>query len=534
MTACPTCQKPVDTLRARSVGVRDGKVVAYCSAECAAKAGTSKPAAVVSAAAAPVAPKGHVTPSATPKLRSDFDSGPVIEITHEPASGVVTSAADPRNTPIPATRLSELKAKDATPVPAPRAAKITTEIDPREILDDDDDGDGDEGDDEIPDGTERADADDPGPATVRRRRDSFNVRQAPDFEDDEEEPADPVRARTEPPFAPEPERRGGKWAVVLLLLLALGGGGWAVYKYVYLPRTSAAVRAPDESTVRVGNVEIVNADAAPARAEPKAALDRAMGILRTLYESKDSDRLRRKVAPVLARTDDAAALDWLAGALKLGDLNPAGEIDLAYALARAGDKRGIDVLVGLLVGPGRDDRLTAAQKLVYIGNDRAKEMLAGFLGVAQNRQSAAEELARVRDPRAIRVLEEIRNDPKTNTDNKATATIALVVAGNKELVGEVRALLTNKGINIKAAEALADLQDEAARPTLVAQLVSTGLRVRAARALRRLAPDYDMGPYLATLIATLDDPAQSKDTEQIAIAEAILLLAGPARWADRP
>lgn len=37
MTPCPICQKPVDPLRARAVGVRDGKVVAYCSAGCAAE-----------------------------------------------------------------------------------------------------------------------------------------------------------------------------------------------------------------------------------------------------------------------------------------------------------------------------------------------------------------------------------------------------------------------------------------------------------------------------------------------------------------
>jgi hypothetical protein len=37
MTPCPMCQKPVDPLRARAVGVRNGKVVAYCSAGCAAE-----------------------------------------------------------------------------------------------------------------------------------------------------------------------------------------------------------------------------------------------------------------------------------------------------------------------------------------------------------------------------------------------------------------------------------------------------------------------------------------------------------------
>ncbi len=35
MSACPTCGKPVDPLRAPAVSVRDGKVVGFCSKECA-------------------------------------------------------------------------------------------------------------------------------------------------------------------------------------------------------------------------------------------------------------------------------------------------------------------------------------------------------------------------------------------------------------------------------------------------------------------------------------------------------------------
>ena len=37
---CPICGTPVDSLRAPAVGVRSGKVVAYCSRECAAAAET--------------------------------------------------------------------------------------------------------------------------------------------------------------------------------------------------------------------------------------------------------------------------------------------------------------------------------------------------------------------------------------------------------------------------------------------------------------------------------------------------------------
>ena len=40
---CPVCNKAVDPLRSRFVAVRSGKVVAYCSAECAQSQGVERP-----------------------------------------------------------------------------------------------------------------------------------------------------------------------------------------------------------------------------------------------------------------------------------------------------------------------------------------------------------------------------------------------------------------------------------------------------------------------------------------------------------
>src|SRR6185369_16233288 len=114
---CPTCHKPVDPLRSRFAGVLEGRVVAYCSAECAASAsrphapaappGTggpstgvpmripTPPAGVLTVAWPPAGgssdgPPRPLTPA--PGVPIDLDSGPVIEIRYEPASGVVTSA----------------------------------------------------------------------------------------------------------------------------------------------------------------------------------------------------------------------------------------------------------------------------------------------------------------------------------------------------------------------------------------------------------------------------------------------------------
>ncbi|HMG56931.1 MAG TPA: hypothetical protein VK601_25710, partial [Kofleriaceae bacterium] len=149
MTNCPACDNVVDPLRSRFVGVRAGRVVAYCSAACAAggvatptaipertvtpatgvpRAIPTPPAGVPSRAQTPArgVPSRAQTPASgvpvrasveiSPRTRAaadaagpprpvtpppgvpiDADSGPVIEILHEPASGVVTSARDARS-----------------------------------------------------------------------------------------------------------------------------------------------------------------------------------------------------------------------------------------------------------------------------------------------------------------------------------------------------------------------------------------------------------------------------------------------------
>jgi hypothetical protein len=120
---CPVCGKPVDPLRAPAVGVRDGKVVSYCSREHALEAET-KPTAVPKpkprAASEPSfrIPEGDQKKKRTPAAgiatpESTYDSGPVIEIVHEPASGVVTSAPDARDARISEPRISRSQTSGA-------------------------------------------------------------------------------------------------------------------------------------------------------------------------------------------------------------------------------------------------------------------------------------------------------------------------------------------------------------------------------------------------------------------------------------
>src|ERR1700710_1139763 len=109
MTNCPVCGKAVAPIRAPAVGVRDGKVVSYCSREHALEAESrpvimpvpannragSEPAFRIPDAeqkkndkAAKEKAKKRTPASGVAQPSSLYDSGPVIEIIHEPASGV--------------------------------------------------------------------------------------------------------------------------------------------------------------------------------------------------------------------------------------------------------------------------------------------------------------------------------------------------------------------------------------------------------------------------------------------------------------
>jgi HEAT repeat protein len=152
------------------------------------------------------------------------------------------------------------------------------------------------------------------------------------------------------------------------------------------------------------------------------------------------------------------------------------------------------------------------------------KILEGSLPFPQFRIGVAEQLAYLAEPRALKILDDVRADPKALPSEKARAAIALGWAGRADVAPALRELLAETRDNAYAAAALANLKDPAARPVLEQQLGINTLRVRAARGLRQLAPDADVGPLLQMLVGALES---EKDTVQVEIAEAILLLSIP-------
>ncbi len=451
MMSCPICGKPVDPLRAPAVRVTDGKVVPFCSKEHAAAA-ESQPVKVPQAPAAAEPSKLTKGKVRTPVrgVPTDLDSGPVIEIVHEPATGVVTSAADPR--------FGRARSNPRAETDGAIQIADTGHIDDYVAYD-------------------------------------------------------------------EPARGKGRLVLVLLLLVVIGGGA-AAYFLGYFDKLLHKGEPTAQKTVTAPKPEPVVVDATPPLT-PEVALTRAQTVLRDQMKS-NSPRVQRVAAIALARTGDKDAREQLVSALG-SETSSTAKLDIAYALARGGDKRGTDALMGAVTGANRDSRLEAGRRLAMLGDKRAIKVLENYLEVSQLRLGVAEQLAYLAEPRALKVLDDVRADANAVPDEKARATIALGHAGRTDVTPALHELLTDGRNNAFAAIALAELHDEAARPVLIKQLTIPSLRVQAARALRRLAPTADVKAQLPPLLAELDS---NKDTEQVQVAEALLLLAGPPEWSE--
>jgi HEAT repeat protein len=482
----------------------------------------------------------------------------VIEILHEPASGVVTSARDAREdpsepSPKPAAKPDKLdkKTEKALAKAEKRALKSDKVVALTKPKTSEDSATASGERDSSPstpttatDGadpaTVLADLDAaalPGMRTQRRRRDSLDSKAGWEWLDDE--PAEPVgRKRAKPR---EERSKSGSFFVVLLVLGLVGAGGYLVYRYL-IAKPPQEARVEPNAAPRVENVEAVPIDVAEAPPETakelEHAVESALALLRNYLQST-SPRVQRTAADALARTKDPEAIEVLARLLQTEKI---GQSVIAYILARSGDARGLDYLVAAVKTGERSDKLDAAARLAWLGDKRAADPLANFLSVKQVRFEAAKNLALLRDPRGIAFFENIRANAQATKEDKARAAIALALAGKPEVAGEVREMLADDRMNREATAALVALKDLAARPVLVDHLQNVSMQTEAAQLLRTLEPNLDAWPIVQPLVARLgeanlkgkqDASKTTKDVNQIWLAETIMLLAGPAQWADK-
>jgi hypothetical protein len=456
MTSCPVCSKPVDPLRSRFVGVRDGKVVGFCSSECAAKGaagGAQSPALAAAALAAAVDPAANPAAKAKPSAQTpatgvprpatpapgvpvSLESGPVIEIIREPATGAVATEAKP----------AEAK-PDAAPEPA-----------------------------------------DPAPDKTGRAKHPDEIVMTELWAADKAKAAD-ARPASEPDLVPPRKSRA---PLVILLLVVLAVGGFLVYQHLMKSDASAATKpTPSARAPTTEPAAAVVGASLPRSAEPPtpprpppldgpAAASLAHQTL-TDHLHDTSQRVQHLAATALARTADPAALAALAADLGLApaaaapplETSDLAKLDLAYALARGGDARGAERLAAGLRSLRGDVRDEAARLLVLLGDARGVPHLLDLLQIAQRRLGAAEQLVHLREPHALRVLDQLRADPKTSADDRARATIALGVAGRADVAPALRAML-------------ADLH-ESAFAARRARRAPRPRRARRARAAARLA-----------------------------------------------
>jgi HEAT repeat protein len=226
----------------------------------------------------------------------------------------------------------------------------------------------------------------------------------------------------------------------------------------------------------------------------------------------------------MSRTGDPAALDLLRGLLA-EESSQLGKIQIAYALARAGDAPARQSLRQQLDSDRRDARLDAARSLVQLGDDAGRKALRAMLTVDSHRLGAAGLLARLKDEEGIKILR-AEMTKKSSAENVMRAVVALGRAGEVDVQEQLRTIVYDRRYNVGAADALAALGDQAAVEPLTQQLALSAMRVQAALWLRRLKQKVDLAP-LALALQTGDEASR------VSAAEALLVLTGPEKLAER-
>jgi HEAT repeat protein len=263
---------------------------------------------------------------------------------------------------------------------------------------------------------------------------------------------------------------------------------------------------------------------APVDVTPEVLFGLATDTLRQLMDSP-SPRIQRIAAVALSRSGDDRAMAMLR-VLVEEETVELRKVEIAYALARAGDAKAQKILRRRLKHTQRDVRVDAARSLVQLGDDTGSEVLRQVLSLPGHRIGAAGLLARLGDQRGVAALRKELGSSASSDETRMRAAVALGRAGDASVRERLIAMLEDRRYHVGAADALAALGDQTAVPALVKQLALPSLRVRAAVSLRRLDAPVDL-EILGAALQNGSDPAR------VSAAEAILVLTGPKKLAER-
>jgi len=334
----------------------------------------------------------------------------------------------------------------------------------------------------------------------------------------------PLRAET------RPSRRGRGLFLVMAMVVLDGGAAFLVLHWPLgggEPSGAAAPRAVEPAPREVPVEPAAAPEPAPA-AQPappdRDALYRAAVAELGVLARSSSPRVKRLAAQALSRTGDAAALSELR-ALLGEEQSQLGRIQIAYALARGGDQAALKELRDQLGAERRDVRLDAARSLVQLGDDSGRKTLRAMLPLDNYRLGAAGLLARLKDEEGIKALR-VEMEKKSSAENVMRAVVALGRAGQVDVQEQLRTLVNDGRYNVGAADALAALGDSAAVEPLTQQLALSAMRVQAALWLRRLDQKVDLAPLQIAL-------ESGDEGSRVSAAEALLVLTGPAKLAER-
>ncbi|ACY16944.1 HEAT repeat domain-containing protein [Haliangium ochraceum] len=335
-------------------------------------------------------------------------------------------------------------------------------------------------------------------------------------------------------YAGRRSRSSGRRRVIALSTAILLGGMAITVINAVSPSTPVDVNAASEQPTRrspaSGDGASSASPSASTAAEPSASeatpYQRAQQTLRELLAST-SPRVQRIAAMALSRLGAEAAPQAVARLGELLEQEPSalGRMEIAYALARAGDERGRSELIAALRSERRDVRLEAARSLVQLGTDLGNTTLEHMLRLRTHRLGVAGLLARRGNEKGLEALREVLDDDDTTPELAMRAAVALGRAGDESVRGRLVEILEDGRYHVGAADALAALEDPAAVPALTRQLGLSSMCVRAALGLRRL----DQSVSLDELAEALDTGSESA---RVSAAEAILILAGPQSIAE--